>query len=75
MDKIKEYFQGFDEVVVTNRGMVFYRILAAFLGGVVLGLLIAPPRYAKYGCNNGNTNQVGQEGQGCENCCCGEEDE
>ncbi len=75
MDKIKEYFQGFDEVVVTKREAVFFKVLAAFLGGVVLGILIAPPRYAKYGCNNGNANHVGQEkGQGC-GCCCEEEDE
>lgn len=74
MNKIREYFGGFDETHVTTRGMIFYRLLAAFLGGVALGFLIAPPRRVKIGCDNGSKNRVGADTEhGCGECCCCEE--
>ncbi|MBR3526092.1 MAG: hypothetical protein IKO11_09615 [Lachnospiraceae bacterium] len=76
MKKIKAYFADFDASVLTTRRAVFFEILAALLGGIILGILIAPPKKVKVGCNNGNTvvkddkkKKKDQDQDGCE-CCC-----
>ena len=72
MKKIKAYFADFETAVTTTRRAVFFEILAALLGGIILGILIAPPKKVRLGCNNGNTVIKGKNGEdqdGCE-CCC-----
>ena len=54
----REYFENIDEPVITTRKAIFLEVLAGFLGGIVLGMLIAPPRRVKMGCNNGNNNSA-----------------
>ena len=56
MNKIKEYFAGIDTEILSTRRVVFLEVLAAFLFGVTLGILISPPKTIKMGCNNGNNN-------------------
>ncbi|MCR4643573.1 MAG: hypothetical protein K5697_16290 [Lachnospiraceae bacterium] len=73
MKKIKAYFADFETPVTTTRRAVFFEILAALLGGIILGILIAPPKKVRLGCNNGNTvikgDKKGEDQDGCE-CCC-----
>ncbi len=66
MKKIKAYFADLDAAVLSSRRVIFLEMLVAFLGGVILGILIAPPRKLKMGCNNGNNNCA--TGNGCGNC-------
>ena len=75
MKKIKEYFADFDATEITTRRVRFLEILVAFLIGVIIGILIAPPRKLKMGCNNGNNNVA--DGCGCGNggCSCGNSDD
>ena len=76
MKKIKAYFSDLDAAVLSSRRVIFLEILVAFLSGVILGILIAPPRKLKMGCNNGNNNCA--TGNGCGNCKdgkCGDESE
>ena len=54
----REYFENIDEAVITTRRVIFLEVFAGFLGGIVLGMLIAPPRRVKMGCNNGNNNSA-----------------
>ena len=80
MKKIKAYFADFDASVLTTRRAVFFEILAALLGGIILGILIAPPKKVRLGCNNGNTvikgDKKGEDQDGCECCCdCEKEEE
>lgn len=65
MEKINELFE--EEV---NAPMVgyFWKGLALFLLGVVIGFMFAPiKKGVKIGCNSGNNN-VG-EYHGCDECC------
>ena len=76
MKKINAFFDSFNDAKVMSRGMWFYQLLAAFLGGIILGILIAPPRKMRVGCNNGNTS-VHDSGC-CEedgDCCCGKKED
>ena len=72
MKKMKEYFSDLDAAVLTSRRVIFLELLAGFFFGIVVGILIAPPRRLKVGCNNGNMSTT--DG-GCEcGCSCQEED-
>ena len=74
MKKIKAFFADLEEPIVMSRGVWFYQLLAGILSGVILGILIAPPRKLKMGCNNGNNNVA--DGCGCGNGrCCSDEDD
>ena len=75
MKKIKAYFEDFDASVLTTRRTLFFEILAALLGGIVLGILMAPPQKFKLGCGNGNTTyKAGKDGK-CKDECCGDEED
>ena len=56
MKKIKAFFDNLEEPIVMSRGTWFYQMLAGILAGVILGILIAPPRKMRIGCDNGNNN-------------------
>ena len=73
MKKIKAFFANLEEPIVMSRGVWFYQLVAGILAGIILGILIAPPRKLKMGCNNGNNNVA--DGCGCGNgkCCCDED--
>lgn len=73
MKKIKAYFEDFDANVLSTRRVMFLETLVALLVGIIIGILIAPPRKLKMGCNNGNNNVA--DGCGCGNgkCCCDED--
>ena len=74
MKKIKAYFEDFDTSVISTRRVIFLETLVALLLGVIIGILIAPPRKLKMGCNNGNNNVAEGNGCGCGNDkCCGED--
>ena len=76
MKKIKAYFADFEASVLTTRRAVFFEILAAFLGGIIFGILIAPPKKLKVGCNNGNTigkddkDKKDKKDKKCKDKCC-----
>lgn len=69
MKRLKNYINSLDENVTMNRKLVFYRVLTAFLSGVVLGFLFAPAKSVTIGSNNANNGN----GNGCGNT--SEEDE
>ncbi|MBR3517072.1 MAG: hypothetical protein IKO10_12255 [Lachnospiraceae bacterium] len=75
MEKIKNavssYFKGMDDAVITTRREVFLQIVIGVLAGIILGILIAPPRKVKIGCDNGTNIDGGCDG-GC-GCGCGKE--
>ena len=76
MEKIKNavsnYFEGMDDAVVTTRREVCMQVLVGLLAGIILGILIAPPRKVKMGCGNGNNNIGKCENKGCDcGCDCG----
>ncbi|MBQ9866685.1 MAG: hypothetical protein IJM34_06655 [Lachnospiraceae bacterium] len=74
MKKIKAYFEDLDASVISTRRVMFLETLVALLLGIIIGILIAPPRKLKMGCNNGNNNVA--DGCGCGNGrCCGDEDD
>jgi hypothetical protein len=63
MEEIKKYFKDcsgrLEESVVISRKAIVLEVLLGFLSGIILGILIAPAKYRKVGCNNGN-NCVGK---------------
>lgn len=67
MKKIKAYFDDFDASVISTRRVRFLEILAAMLFGIIIGIMIAPPRKMNMGCNNGNNNIAEGNGCGCGN--------
>jgi hypothetical protein len=85
MEEIKKYLkdccEGLDDTMVVSRKTLLLEVLVGFLSGVVLGILLAPPKYRKVGCDNGNncvgkyqTDTYGEGGCGCGcNCDCDEE--
>ena len=76
MKKIKEYFADFDANVLSTRRVMFLETLVALLIGIIIGILIAPPRKLKMGCNNGNNNVAEGNGCGCgKDKCCDEDDD
>ena len=75
MKKIKEYFGDFDATVLSTRRVMFLETLVALLLGIIIGILIAPPRKLKMGCNNGNNNVAEGNGCGCGNDKCSDEDD
>ena len=76
MKKIKAYFEDFDATVVSTRRVMFLETLVALLLGIIIGILIAPPRKLKMGCNNGNNNVAEGNGCGCgKDCECGCDDD
>jgi hypothetical protein len=54
MKKIKDYLDSLDSVVMVNGKMIFFEFITAFLGGLVLGLLLSPKKNIRIGNNNGN---------------------
>ena len=54
MKKIKDYLDSLDNVVMVNGKMIFFVFISAFLGGLVLGLLLSPKKNICVGNNNGN---------------------
>ena len=75
MKKIKEYFGDFDATVLSTRRVMFLETLVALLLGIIIGILIAPPRKLKMGCNNGNNTVAEGNGCGCGNDKCSDEDD
>jgi len=76
MKKIKEYFNDFDASVISTRRVKFLEVLVALLIGIIIGIMIAPPRKLKMGCNNGNNNVAEGNGCGCgKDCECGCDDD
>ena len=75
MKKIKEYFGDLDATVLSTRRVMFLETLVALLLGIIIGILIAPPRKLKMGCNNGNNNVAEGNGCGCGKDKCSDEDD
>ena len=60
MKKIKEYLDSLDNVVMVNEKLVFFEIITAFLGGLVLGFLLSPKKNIEIGNNNANKDRGGE---------------
>ena len=51
MKRLKEYLDSLDNVVMVNGKLIFFELITAFLGGLVLGLLISPKKNIRIGSN------------------------
>ena len=51
---LRNYMDSLDNDVIINRKLIFFEIMAAILGGIVIGFLVSPKKYIKIGNNNGN---------------------
>ena len=72
MEKIKKCWASLDEDTVINKKLLFFEILTAVLGGILIGILLTPFRSITIASNN--------EGCGCGNsadgkCLCDQEEE
>ncbi len=91
MKKIKAYFEDLDASVLSTRRVMFLETLVALLAGIIIGILIAPPRVAllagiiigiliapprKLKMGCDNGNNNVADGCGCGNGrCCSDEDD
>ncbi|MBR1693476.1 MAG: hypothetical protein IJ711_11985 [Lachnospiraceae bacterium] len=68
MKKIKNFMISLDEDITINRKLLFFEILSALLGGIVIGFLLTPFRSVTIASNNenngnGNGNSSDPEGE------------
>ena len=60
MQKLKDYIAEFDEEIMINKKLLFFEMLAALLGGIVIGMLMSPFKSVAICSNNeniGNTDE------------------